>query len=168
LAYWSSTAPTGTDFFRNDIRNLPSGRYGLTAFAAANLWSGSDDDRNPQHGTYFFAATDGGNEARSEVTTATYGLYSLVIDIQEGETLTVGLHADENNGNNWCYLGPMSLVRMGDSNTAMNIIIDESDITLPETGLYYDLSGRRIANTENLKSTKRNEIYIKNHQLITN
>lgn len=62
----------------------------------------------------------------------------------------------------------MTLVRMGESNTAMNIIIDESDISLPEPGLNYDLSGRRIANPANLKSAKRNEIYIKNHQLTTN
>lgn len=140
LAYWSPTAPTGTDLFRDDIRNLPSGRYGLTALAAANLWSGSDDDRNPQHGTYFFAATDGGNEARAEVATATYGLYSIVIDVQEGKTLTIGLHADEDNGNNWCYLGPMTLVRMGDSKTAMNIIIDESATTLPNRCAFADVT----------------------------
>lgn len=168
LAYWSSTAPAGTDIFRSEIRNLPAGCYGLTAFAAANLWSGSDDDRNPHHGTYFFAATDGGNNARAEVTTATYGLYSIVINIQDGETLTVGLHADEDNGNNWCYLGPMTLVRMGDSNIAMNITIDESATTLPESHLYYDLSGRRIANPSIQESSKRGEIYIKNHKLIIN
>lgn len=140
LAYWSASAPANKDLFSQDIKSLPAGKYGIAAFVAANRWSSSDNDRDPQRGTFLYASTSSGARVQAEVTTATYGLYSLVIDVNEGETLTIGLHAAANNGNNWCYLSPATLVRLGGTATG----IGNTTWTGPALGTetFYDLQGR--------------------------
>lgn len=157
LAYWNGSAQQNTDLFVQTINNLPAGKYGVAAFAAANLWSGSDNDRNPQKGTYLFAKTSGGADAEEEVTTATYGLYSLVIDVKEGESLTLGLRAGAENGNNWCYLAEVTLVRLGNvgnDDTAINGVSTD-DFSSADAPLY-SLNGYSIDNPVT------NQIYIAN------
>ena len=117
LAFWTASVPRNCDLFRQDITHLPAGRYGIAAFCAANKWSSSDNDRNHQPGTYFFAKTNGSSSAETEVTTASYGLYSLVVNVEEGETLTLGMRASSSNGNNWCYLSGITLVQIGASSS---------------------------------------------------
>ncbi len=153
LAYWSATAPTATDLFRQDISSLPAGRYGIAAFCAANLWSGSDNDRNPQPGTEFFATTSSGTDVSTPVTTDTYGLYSLVVNLDEGETLTLGMRAAAENGNNWCYLAGITLVRLVESEaTGIEEVESEKSKVNSDTpsvgvgrGETYDLAGRRVS-----------------------
>ena len=143
LAYWSGTAPTGADFFRQDITSLPAGRYGIAAFCAANLWSGSDNDRNPQAGTEFFAKSSNGTDVSTPVTTDTYGLYSVVIDLKEGETLTLGMRATAENGNNWCYLAGITMVRMADPEaTGVKEVQTKNEGQGNQP--VYDLGGRRL------------------------
>lgn len=155
LAYWSASTPKNATLFKQDITNLPAGQYGIAAFAAANLWSGSDNDRNHRDGTLLFAQTSGGTEAHEEIATATYGLYSVVIDVNEGETLTVGLQAAANNGNNWCYLAEVTLVRLGDiskNQTAIDKTMSGGDAS--PSSLMYSLSGYPIHHIE------KGDIYI--------
>ena len=144
LAYWSPSAPTNRDLFRQDIHNLPEGRYGIAAFCAANRWSRSDDDRDHQPGTCFFARTDGGASADVEVREATYALHDLVIELKDHETLTLGMHANENNGNNWCYLAGITLVQL-DKAQPVGIENGKSFKTnrAQEATAIYDLSGRK-------------------------
>ena len=113
LAYWSASAPHDCDLLRQTIANLPAGRYGVAALCAANHWTRSDDDRNHQPGTLFFARTDTGRESTEEVASATYQLQSVAIDVKAGEKLTMGIRAGATNGNNWCYLAGLTLVRLG-------------------------------------------------------
>ena len=132
LAYWSASAPTDTHFFKQAISNLPAGKYGVAAYAAANRWSSSDNDRDNRTGTCFFASTSGRTTVQTPVTSATYGLYSLVIDVNKGETLTLGLLADETNGNNWCYLAGVTLVKL-------DLTLDENAVQPPTTGITGDV-----------------------------
>ena len=157
LAYWSGSAQKNTDLFVQTIANLPAGKYGVAVFAAANLWSGSDSDRNPRRGTYLFAKTSGGADVEEEVTTATYGLYSLVIDVNDKETLTLGLRAGAENGNNWCYLAEVTLVRLGDVGNDDTAINEVPANDVPSSGIQmYSLNGYAIDNAVS------NQIYIAN------
>ena len=158
LAYWSAMAPKNTDLFRQDITGLPAGRYGIASCCAANLWSSSDNDRNHRDGTSLFARTSGGTEASTPITTAIYDLFSLVIDINEGETLTLGMHAEASNGNNWCYLAQPTLVRLtSPTPTAMEEVKNEQSKV--KMGTIYDLGGRRFADESVLADSN---IYIAN------
>ncbi|MCR4613766.1 MAG: DUF4982 domain-containing protein [Bacteroidaceae bacterium] len=132
LAFWSGSAPHDTDFFHQDITNLPPGRYGIAAFCAANLWSGSDNDRNHQPGTYLFAVTSSGTKVLTEVTTATYGLFSLVVELDKNETLTLGMCAASDNGNNWCYMSKPTLVKLDRT-------LNETATTAPQSGIHGDI-----------------------------
>ena len=157
LAYWSASPPKDIDFFRQEIKGLSEGRYGVAAFCAANRWSGSDNDRNQQPGTSFFATTDSGTDTSIEVSSATYGLYSLVIDLRSGETLTVGMRADANNGNNWCYLSGITLVQLEDlagSSDNIKKIVPSSSVH-HQAATIIDLSGRPVTG-----NVKHKNIYI--------
>lgn len=162
LAFWTASVPRNCDIFRQKTSNLPAGRYGIAAFCAANKWTSSDNDRNPQRGTNFFATTSGGKKVYVPVTTATYGLYSLVVDVNEGENLTLGLHADGTNGNNWFYLAGITMVKLGN---AIPSAVDEVRLSAFNSQIsnIFDLSGRRIA-TDSLPSDCH--IYIANGQKI--
>lgn len=144
LAYWSANPPASADFFRQDITSLPAGRYGIAAFCAANLWSGSDNDRNPQSGTEFYALSSGGTDVSTPVTTPTYGLYSLVIDLDDDETLTLGMRATSENGNNWCYLAGITLVKLGDP-TPTAVPSVQQPMGDGQHSPIYDLGGRRLS-----------------------
>lgn len=161
LAYWSAAAPQNSVFFTQDISNLPQGRYGLAAFCAANRWSGSDNDRNPQTGTEFFATTSGGTTVSTPVTTATYGLYSLVFNICEDETLTLGMRATGENGNNWCYLAGITLVRLEESETTGIGELPNAQSRVVN-GPFFDLQGRRLGANDALPAG----IYLQNGQKV--
>ena len=138
-------------------RVLPAGHYGVAALCAANHWTRSDDDRDHRTGTYLFARTDDGTSAQTEVLTPTYGLHSLVVDLEADGALTLGLRATADNGNNWCYLADVSLVRLS-SAQADHIA---STTTSSVADAVYDLAGRRLSNSA-LYGHKTKGIYIAN------
>ncbi len=157
LAFWSADPPQHADLFRQDITGLPEGRYGITALCAANRWSHSDDDRDHRPGTYLFARTIGGTVATTEVTGSTYDLHSLVLDVQPGETLTLGMNASADNGNNWCYLAGITLVRLAPSAGGLSVGLQPQPRPSqpgayrktfgegPAEGTFFDLGGRRLS-----------------------
>ena len=161
LAYWSASAPRNADLFRQDITGLPEGCYGLAAFCAANRWSSSDNDRNHQPGTLFFARTDTGRESTEEVASATYQLQSVAIDVKAGEKLTMGIRAGATNGNNWCYLAGLTLVRLGNVGGADGIKQVAHQPFLSAAAqrgtkhVAYDLAGRLVQ-----PSSATNGVYI--------
>ena len=93
------------------------------------------------------------------VTTATYGLYSLVVNVNEGENLTLGMHADATNGNNWFYLAGITMVKLDDM--APNAVGQVLPSTFGSQLTIFDLSGRRLS-TDSMPPDKH--IYIANGQ----
>ncbi len=116
ISYWNGSAQTDMNLIYQTVSNLPAGKYRLTGKAAATVWNNnSGNDNRP--GVYFFAG-----DAQTEVTTAQYGDYTVDFTVEnDGDAVTLGLKADDSNGNTWCFLSSLTLLRF-------------SDVTLSETG----------------------------------
>ena len=155
LAYWSPRAPKNSNFFSQELSELPEGFYGLAAYCAGNLWSSSDNDRNPQSGSHFFVKKGDGSQMSVPVTTATYGLYYLTFNIDEKEKFTIGMMADGDNGNNWAYLAGVTLVQLNKAKREEASInspfISGSEFNRRDKGVY-TLDGMKLA--EDIKELK--------------
>ncbi len=116
ISYWNGSAQTNMNLIYQTVNNLPAGKYRLTGKAAATVFNNNSGNDN-RSGVYFFAG-----DAQVEVTTAQYGDYTVDFSVEnDGDAVTLGLRAGSNNGNTWCFLSGLTLLRF-------------SDVTLSETG----------------------------------
>ena len=116
ISYWNGSAQTDMNLIYQTVGNLPAGKYRLSGKAAATAWNNNSGNDN-RSGVYFFAGDE-----QVEVTTAQYGDYTVGFSVEnDGDAVTLGLRAGSSNGNTWCFLSGLTLLRF-------------SDVTLRETG----------------------------------
>ena len=121
ISYWNGSAETGCNLIYQTVNYLPAGKYRLTGKAAATVWKNSSGNDN-RPGVYFFAG-----DQQTEVKTAQYGDYTVDFSVaNDGDAVTLGLKAGENNANTWCFLSSLKLVRFSD------VTLSENDTELPE------------------------------------
>lgn len=104
ISHWRGSAIKDSKLIYQTIESLPKGHYRLTAYAAATVWNDGDGNAN-KPGVYVFA-----NDSKTEVTTAKYGEYSVDFELNEAGSVTLGLMAQGNQGNNWCFLSDVKLL----------------------------------------------------------
>lgn len=121
ISYWNGSAQTNMNLIYQTVSDLPAGKYRLSGKAAATVWNnnGGNDNRS---GVYFFAADE-----QVEVTTAQYGDYTVDFSVEkDGDEVTLGLKAGDNNGNTWCFLSSLTLLRFSE------VTLSETATELPE------------------------------------
>ena len=104
ISHWRGSAIKDSKLIYQTIESLPKGHYRLTAYAAATVWNNNRGNAN-KRGVYVFA-----NDSKTEVTTAKYGEYSVDFTLNEAGSVTLGLMAEGNQGNNWCFLSDVKLL----------------------------------------------------------
>ncbi len=121
ISYWNGSAQTDMNLISQTVKYLPAGKYRLTGKAAATVWNNNDGNEN-KSGVYFFAG-----DQQTEVTTAQYGDYTVDFSVaNDGDAVTLGLKAGENNANTWCFLSSLKLMRFSD------VTLSEDDTEMPE------------------------------------
>ena len=121
ISYWNGSAQTNMDLIYQTVNYLPAGKYRLTGKAAATVWNNNSGNDN-KSGVYFFAG-----DQQTEVNTAKYGDYTVDFSVaNDGDAVTLGLKADENNANTWCFLSSLKLMRFSD------VTLSEDDTEMPE------------------------------------
>ncbi len=121
ISYWNGSAQTNMNLIYQTVNNLPVGKYRLTGKAAATVWNNNNGNDN-RSGVYFFAG-----DAQTEVTTAQYGDYTVDFSVEsDGDAVTLGLKAGDSNGNTWCFLSSLTLLRFSD------VTLSETDTEMPE------------------------------------
>ena len=121
ISYWNGSAQTDKELIYQTVNYLPAGKYRLTGKAAATVWNNNSGNDN-KSGVYFFAG-----DQQTEVNTAKYGDYTVDFSVaNDGDAVTLGLKAGENNANTWCFLSSLKLVRFSD------VTLSEDDTEMPE------------------------------------
>ena len=121
ISYWNNSAQTNINLIYQTVNDLPAGKYRLTGKAAATVWNNNSGNDN-RSGVYFFAG-----DTQTEVTTAQYGDYTVDFSVEkDSDAVTLGLKAGDNNGNTWCFLSSLTLLRFSD------VTLSETDTEAPE------------------------------------
>jgi hypothetical protein len=121
ISYWNGSAQTDKELIYQTVNYLPAGKYRLTGKAAATVWNDNKGNDN-KPGVYFFAG-----DQQTEVNTAKYGDYTVDFSVaNDGDAVTLGLKADENNANTWCFLSSLKLMRFSD------VTLSEDNTEMPE------------------------------------
>ena len=118
VSHWRGSALASGNLIVQTLAGMPAGKYRLTAYAAATVWNNNNGGDNKKG--VFLCCADG----KTEVTTATYDEYVVEGYLAEGGNLTLGLKADDNEGNTWCFLADMELQYLGNA-----VTIDETQDT---------------------------------------
>ena len=110
IEYWTpyNDLTTNADLIYQDINGLPNGCYKITAVAMGRNTGESNEEDVHAEGLYLFA-----NDGQAEVTTNVWGTVTVTGAVTDG-SLRIGLHAGENNGNNWLALSNVKLEYVGD------------------------------------------------------
>ena len=104
ISHWRGSAIQNSKLIYQTIESLPKGHYRLIAYAAATVWNNNNGNAN-KSGVYVFA-----NDSKTEVTSAKYDEYSVDFTLDKVGSVTLGLMAEGNKGNNWCFLSDVKLV----------------------------------------------------------
>ena len=110
IEYWTpyNDLTTNADLIYQDINGLPNGCYKITAVAMGRNTGELNEEDVHAEGLYLFA-----NDGQAEVTTNVWGTVTATGVVTDG-SLRIGLHAGENNGNNWLALSNVKLEYVGD------------------------------------------------------
>ena len=130
VSHWRASAIQNSKLIYQTIESLPKGHYRLTAYAAATVWNNNNGNAN-KPGVYVFA-----NDSKTEVTSAKYNEYSVDFTLDKAGSVTLGLMAEGNQGNNWCFLSDVKLVyldkqinySLGDSGYGTLILPYDADL----------------------------------------
>lgn len=148
VSHWRGSAISDSKLIYQTVQGLPVGKYRLEAYAAATVWNSNNGNEN-KPGVYVFAGDE-----RTEVTTATYGLYTVDFTLEESVPVTLGLQAKGNQGNTWCFLSDVKLTYL-EGITTGNVIMENDKVDINDNAIF-DLQGRRI------NAPTASGIYIKN------
>ena len=130
ISHWRGSAIQNSKLIYQTIESLPKGHYRLIAYAAATVWNNNNGNAN-KPGVYVFA-----NDSKTEVTSAKYDEYSVDFTLDKAGSVTLGLMAEGNQGNNWCFLSDVKLVyldkqihySLGDSGYGTLILPYDADL----------------------------------------
>jgi len=148
VSHWRGSAISDSKLIYQTVQGLPVGKYRLEAYAAATVWNSNNGNEN-KPGVYVFSGDE-----RTEVTTATYGLYTVDFTLEESVPVTLGLQAKGNQGNTWCFLSDVKLTYL-EGITTGNVIMENDKVDINDNAIF-DLQGRRI------NAPTASGIYIKN------
>lgn len=107
ISHWRSSAIADSKLIYQTIESLPQGCYRLEGYAAATVWNNNNGNEN-RSGVFLFAGDN-----KTEVTTANYGKYSVDFCLDSAQPVTIGLCAEGNQGNTWCFLSDVRLFFTG-------------------------------------------------------
>lgn len=107
ISHWRGSAIVNSNLIYQTIESLPQGCYRLEGYAAATVWNNNNGNDN-RKGVFLFAGDN-----KTEVTTANYGKYTVDFCIDTAQPVTLGLCADGNQGNTWCFLSDVKLIYTG-------------------------------------------------------
>ena len=155
ISHWRGSAISDCRLIYQTVDGLPVGKYRLEAYAAATVWNSNNGNAN-KPGVYVFAGDE-----RTEVTTATYDLYTVEFTMEECVPVTLGLQAKGNQGNTWCFLSDVKLYYLEELPTAIDAFNVER-LMLNHGDVIYDLTGRRISPSTLNHLPSTNRVYIKN------
>lgn len=115
VSHWRGSALANGNLIVQTLHGLPAGKYRLTAYAATTVWNDNKGGDN-KHGVFMFA-----NDEKTEITTANYGEYTMEFCLTGTSDVTMGLKAEGNEGNTWCFLSDSELQYFGNT-----VTIDET------------------------------------------
>lgn len=147
ISHWRGTAIADSKLIYQSVEGLPAGKYRLEGYAAATVWNGNAGGDN-RRGVYLFA-----NDSRTEVTSATYDLYSVEFELTE-PTLILGLEAVGNEGNTWCFLSDVRLLYLSSATVIASTSVGQAGTD----GGIFNLAGQKM------NVVKEAGVYIRNRK----
>ncbi len=100
--YWSPVK--GAKLIWQEINDILPGHYVITANVVGQVYNDASNKGKCLTGLYLTA-----NNSRTPITTNNWQRLSVECTIQKGETLTIGITADETNGNDWTSISQVTL-----------------------------------------------------------
>ena len=121
ISYWNGSPQSDIKMVWQDTEAVRPGRYRLTAYAAGGTWSKGDVNTGNNGGLFLFL-----NGGRTAVPAMTFTEYSVETNVMsEGEELSLGLYAGEDNTVTWAMISQVKLEYVGafrlDENAAYDI-----------------------------------------------
>ena len=144
ISYWNSEPENNRMLVWQETQPIRPGKYRFTAYAAGGTWSNGNVNSGNNGGLYLFI-----NEQSVEITTETFGVYSVEAEIPSNETnITVGLKAGDNNTVTWAILAQTHLEYLGTSDITSTFLKDAA--CQDGTNRYWERSGSASGYIENI------------------
>lgn len=125
VEYWSSSNSDikNKDLLWQVVRNLPAGKYKVTAYAAGRnqgATNSTDDDSNNTTLNFF------GNGATQQVTSMTWQSYEVEATVGNDGFLKVGLAGGADNQNHWVAIAQVGIAYLNNAESA-KLLVAEAD-----------------------------------------
>lgn len=144
ISYWNSGPENNRMLVWQETQPIRPGKYRFTAYAAGGTWSGGNVNSGNNGGLYLFI-----NDQSVEITTETFGVYSVEAEIPSNETnITVGLKAGDHNTVTWAILAQTHLEYLGTSDITSTFLKDAA--CQDGTNRYWERSGSASGYIENI------------------
>lgn len=101
---WYWTPVKNANLIWQEVSNLLPGTYVITAYAVGQVYNDAANKGKCQPGLYLMA-----NGNRTPITSNKWEKLSVTCTIKSGETLTIGITADDQNLNDWTSISQVNL-----------------------------------------------------------
>ncbi len=121
---WYWTPVTNADLIWQEITNLLPGTYVVTAYAVGQVYNDAANKGKCQPGLYLMA-----NGNRTPVTSNKWEKLSVTCTVKSGESLKIGIAADEDNLNDWTSISQVTLECIAPGKAEDIALSEDYDVT---------------------------------------
>lgn len=121
---WYWTPVKNADLIWQEITNLLPGTYVITAYAVGQVYNDAANKGKCQPGLYLMA-----NGNRTPITSNKWEKLSVTCTVKNGESLKIGITADENNLNDWTSIAQVSISCIAPGEAENIALSEDYDVT---------------------------------------
>lgn len=131
--YWSPVK--GADLIWQKLTGLMPGTYKVTALCVGQVYNDNSHKGQCREGLYFFAGDN-----RVAIDSPTWKEYETSFEVKAGETVTIGITADDGNLNDWTGITRVRLYLTGVGEGEKMFLSDDYDCNALQSDTYADVS----------------------------
>lgn len=139
--YWSPL--TSTWLIWQDVSGILPGTYRISAYVVGRIYNDSSHAGECGEGLYLDA-----NGERAAITSPTFQRLSVTCTIASGETLTLGIYADEDNTNDWTGIAGVTLECLAPGDAQDIFLSEQFDVLCVRDQCYANVLLRRHIPTD--------------------